>query len=187
MDYEAVFPDDLKPIALALLPTLAIGELQPAKQGFVVNVKSQLISAPSRVYYSPARPRSEIRSSGGEARTLALCLGTRHWDGFVREECIRELVHINCPWVAPFVIQLLGEYVIQIVNVITEALPHVNRTTYGEFVRTNPRFLATTKRRATSYWDCYYRHHYSRLGEYPALLVIEQMEKMAMKKETDLF
>lgn len=179
MVYEPAFPVELKPIAAELLPALAIGEQWPATQGFVVNVQSQILSAPSRVYYSLPQLRSQIRSLSGESRTLALCLATRHWDGFVREEYIRELVKINRPWVAPFVVQLLGEYVIQIVNVIVAALPLVNREVYGEFVRENPHFLATTKRRATSYWDCYHRHPDTQLREYPGLLAIEQVEDMA--------
>jgi len=178
MAYEPAFPDELKPIALALLPALAVGEQWPSSQGFVVNVQSQILSAPYRVYYSLPLLRSLILSSSGKTRTLALCLGTRHWDGYVREECIRELIEIDCPWVAPFVVQLLGEYVIQIVNIIVAALPRVNRETYGTFVRANPQFLDTTKRRATSYWDCYYRHSYIHLREYPGLLAIEQVEGM---------
>lgn len=179
MAYEPAFPDELKTIALVLLPTLAVGEQWPPSQGFVVNVQSQILSAPSRVYYSPLLLRSLIRSSSGKTRTLALCLGTRHWDGYIREECIRELIEIDCPWVVPFVVQLLGEYVIQIVNLIVAALPNLNRETYGAFVRANPQFLATTKRRATSYWDCYYRHPYTHLREYPGILAIEQVMDMA--------
>lgn len=179
MVYEPAFPNELKPIASALLPALAVGEQWSASQGFIVNVQSQILSVPSRVYYLSPLLRSLIRSSSGKTRTLALCLGTRHWDGYVREECVRELIDIDCPWVAPFVVQLLGEYVIQIVNLIVAALPRVNRETYGAFVRANPLFLATTKRRATSYWDCYYRHPYTQLREYPGLLAIEQVEGMA--------
>ena len=131
MIYEPIFPAELQSIALTLLSTLAVGEQWSAQQGFVVDVQSQMLSAPSRVYFSPSLLRSQISCLKGENRVLALCLGSRHWDGFIREECVRDLVVIDLPWVAPFVVQLLGEYVIQIINVIVAALPHLNRQLMG--------------------------------------------------------
>ena len=65
-------------------------------------------------------------------------------DGFFRGACVRKLVEIDSPVVVPFVIKLLGEYVIQIIDVITVALPRFNKETYGQFVRANPQFLAIT-------------------------------------------
>ncbi len=53
---------------------------------------------------------------------LALSLGTRHSDGRIREECLRQIVAVDRPWVAPFVVQLLGEYVIKIVEVIAATI-----------------------------------------------------------------
>ena len=42
---------------------------------------------------------------------LALCLGSRDWDGYLREECARGLATIDRPWVVPFVVQLIGELI----------------------------------------------------------------------------
>jgi hypothetical protein len=179
MTYEPAFPSEIEPAASALLSSLSVGELHSPHQGFVVQVHSQTLSAPSRVYYSTDRLLTHIRNARGESRILALCLGTCHHDGFVREHCVRELIEIDRTWAVPFVVKLLGEYVIQIANVIIAALPRVSRTTYGEFVRENPQFFATTKRRVVSYWDCYYRGSYSRLAEYPPFLAIEHIEGMA--------
>jgi hypothetical protein len=95
--------------------------------------------------------------------TAMLYLGTRHWDGYVREECVRQLVGIDRPWVVPFVVQLLGEYVLEIVDVVAAAIPGVNAAQFSEFVRENRGFMATTRRRMTSYWDCYFR------GRFPTL------------------
>ena len=46
----------------------------------------------------------------------------RHSDGHVREECLLQIVAVDRPWLAPFVVQLLGEYVIEIVEVIAATL-----------------------------------------------------------------
>jgi len=179
MNYVPIFPSELQAIALALLPALAIGEQWPAKQGFIVSVRTEQLSAPSRVYYQSDRLHSLIRSSTGDTKILAQCLGSRHWDGFVREECVRQLMLCDRPWVVPFVVQLLGEYVLEIVHAIASALPSVNRSTYGEFARENPELVAITGRRITSYWDCYYRRQYLNVREYPAFLALQHIAGMA--------
>jgi hypothetical protein len=49
---------------------------------------------------------------------MLLCLGTRHHDGFVRQECVSRLLErhhgwaIPC-WAIPYIVQLLGEYVME--------------------------------------------------------------------------
>jgi len=179
VDYQPAFPDDLRATASTILPVLAVDEEWPAKQGFIVQVQSQQLSAPYRVYYEPNRLRSIIENYSGDPKILALCLGSRHWDGFIREECIRELLQFDRPWITPFIIQLLGEYVIQIVRLIAEKILHASKEIYGEFVRENSAFLATTKRRAISYWGCYYRHQYQEMKDYPGLISIEKIQGMA--------
>ena len=178
MTYEPVFPAELQPIASVLLPALAVGEQWPAHQGFIVRVQSERLSAPYRVYYEPARLRATIQSSSKEVRALALCLGTRHWDGFVREECIRQLVGEDHPWVVPFAVQLIGEYVLEIIQVVAAGLGRVNAVAYGEFVHENPDFMATTRRRVTSYWNCYYRSRFPEREAYPGFVALEEVEGM---------
>lgn len=179
MLYEPSFPAELRSVASVLLPALTAREQWPAHQGFVVHVQSEQLSAPYRVYYEPSHLRELIRSSSGEQRTLALCLGTRHWDGFVREECVRELIGVDRPWVVPFAVQLTGEYVVEIVQVIAAGLGRVNEKAYGAFVRENPEFMATTKRRVISYWSCYYRAPFPKLEVYPGFLALREVEAMS--------
>ena len=132
-----------------------------------------------RLYYAESSLRSAIDSSQGPLRDWALCLGTRHCDGHVREACVRQLMHADHPWVLPFVVQLVGEYVVEIVQVVLDALPGVSATSYTAFVRDNPGFIATTRRRATSYWDCYYRRRYPALRDYPGVLALDFIERMS--------
>lgn len=179
MTYQPIFPASLQPAASALLRVLPTAELAPALQGFKVRVQRELLSAPSRVYYQLSDLRSVIANSTGETRSLALCLGTRHWDGFIREECLRQIVAIDQPWAVPFIVQLLGEYVIEIVEAIAAAIPSMDAKHFSEFVLENPAFMATTRRRATSYWDCYYRSRFPELRTYPAITALDAIEQMA--------
>jgi hypothetical protein len=138
-----------------------------------------LLSVPGRVYYDPSQLRSAIKSATGETRLLALCLGTRHWDGHVREECLRQILAIDRPWITPFVVRLLGEYVIEIVEVIASAVSEGSAGLCYEFALENSRFMATTRRRATSYWDCYHRRRYPKLRAYPAISALDSIEHRA--------
>ena len=180
MTHQPTFPAALQPIALAILPALRVGELSPPLQDFTVFVGLEKLTAPRRVYYSPAKLRSVIAKSSGEARVLALCLGTRHCDGFIREECLRQLVDTGSPWAAPFVVQLVGEYVVEIVHVIVMALQRGYVAGLAQFVLDNPSFMATTRRRVVSYWDCYYRGPFPSLLDYPAYIALESIHQLAL-------
>ena len=176
MTRRPMFPLALEPCATELLEALRGRELSPATQGFQVFVQGELLCAPGRVYCAAADLRSLVARSEGDARTLALCIGTRHWDGHVREECVRQLAGVHRPWVIPFVIQLLGEYVLEIVEVIAASLPSWDAGQVAAFARENPGFMTTTRRRATSYWDCHHRHRFAKLRSYPAILALDAIE-----------
>ena len=141
-------------------------------------VQGELLSAPCRVYYRPIVLRVVIARSTDETRALALCLGTRHCDGYVREEYLREIVAMDRPWVVPFIVQLIGEYVIEIVEVIASAISVVDAGRFSKFALENPEFMATTRRRATSYWDCYHRGRFPKLQTYPAIAALNAIEQI---------
>ena len=50
---------------------------------------------------------------------------------------------------------------------------------FRAFARENPAFMATTRRRATSYWDCYYRMGFPTLQTYPAVFALNEIELRA--------
>ena len=179
MTYQPIFPSALQPAASTLLGALAAAELAPAMQGSTVFVEGERLCAPYRVYCEPNDLRSMIAQASGEARLLALCLGTRHSDGHVREECLRQIVAVDRPWIAPFVVQLLGEYVVEIVEVIAAAVSDASPARFLGFAQENLPFIKTTRRRATSYWDCYHRSRYPVLQAYPAFTALEAIERMA--------
>ncbi|KQV53026.1 hypothetical protein ASC95_09655 [Pelomonas sp. Root1217] len=157
---------------------MTASELAPAHQGFQVTVRGELFSAPARLYCSPRVLRALIENATGDTRTLALCLGTRHWNGYIREECLRRLISTDFPWAAPFLVQLLGEYVIEIVEVIAEAVRQATIQNLSDFARANPKFMAITRQRATSYWDCYFRRGFRSLQTYPAIIALNAIDVM---------
>lgn len=179
MTYQPAFPAALQPAARALLEAMAASEPRPVHQGFQVTVQGELLSAPARLYGSPDDLRALIGQATGDRRTLALCLGTRHWNGYVREECLRRFIATDRPWTAPFLVQLLGEYVIEIVELIAAATSQATVQNLADFARENPRFMALTRQRATSYWDCYFRRHFPSLATYPAIRTLNAIDALA--------
>ncbi|ROU05853.1 hypothetical protein D9T17_16895 [Lysobacter enzymogenes] len=116
----------------------------------------------------------------GDERLLIQALATRHWDGHVRERHLRSILPFQRDWLAAFVVQLLGEYVVEIAQAILASIDELDSALYGAFVKENPGFMATTERRVVSYWNCYYRHAgYKYREEYPAMVALRAIQRMA--------
>jgi len=131
---------------------------------FTVRIDGEDASIPQRIYHDPERV-STIELTPTQ-RELADCLLTRHCDGFVRQKMVSRIILSKSAWVPPFVVQLVGEYVVEILDDIRKELKALDVAQYESFLRANTEFLARTEQRSISYWNCYYRHRYSR-EEYP--------------------
>jgi hypothetical protein len=154
--------------------------LTPAGQ-FDVEVAGERLTIPDRIYQTEDPDRYEDWPAN--QRLMADCLYTRHHDGRVRERHARLIVENLSPWVVPFVVHLVGEYVLEIVLAIDERLTDIatansaQQRAYGAFAAANPRFLVLTRARVVSYWDCYYRRQFPLLVDYPPHRLITAIEK----------
>ena len=127
----------------------------PPSNRFSVCVGDEVVSIPYRIYYDPPVLQT-IKLTGLESELLD-CLFTRHHDGFVRQKHLAQIIRSRDIWIPCFVVQLVGEYVIEILRVIQENLPYLETSIYAGFVRANPEFLAlTAEQRVISYRHCYY-------------------------------
>jgi len=154
VDPALAFPAALRDCAARVAAGLAAGELHPPRYHFALKVGGETLAIPTRVYYVPERVAQAIAAPGTDG-LIALCLGTRHHDGFLRERCLRRLLDERRDWIVPFVVQLVGEYVAEIVQLIEDALPRLDAPAYGRFLLENPRYFATTERRVVSYGYAY--------------------------------
>jgi hypothetical protein len=140
-----------------------------------IALRGESVRIPARVYFPEPSP-GKLRLLTASERLVAQCLFTRHHDGFVREPMVKPLLLQNAFWTVPFVVQLLGEYVIEIVRVIEEQLRPEDEVPYAEFLNENPVFWRRTRSRMVSYWDCYYRREFPRFDHYPARRVVDRLE-----------
>lgn len=109
------------------------------------------------------------------------CLLTRHHDGHIRQRQLERILSVSEPWVVPFVIQLTGEYVIEILNTCEAHLPALNPGLYGTFIRDNPRYFQMTQDRMISYWDCYYRGQYKYRSDYVGFRLFDRFREFSQQ------
>ena len=116
-----------------------------------------------------------------------LVLQTRSNDGFERQRAARDIIADLQPWAAPFVVALIGEYIVEILDDIYAALTPGNAQTLAAFIVQNEAYWSTTKRRVMSYWDVYYRsrgssetRHSYRRDEYIGFKLIDRLETAAI-------
>lgn len=179
----AAFPTRLASEVQSVLTVVPEARLPPARP-FEVEVEGVTVAIPYRIY-NPEPDATAARSLSGAQQVVLHCLYSRHHDGHVRERHLASLVDWLEPWVVPFVLQLVGEYVLEILEVIRHGLGDLTvpgsaqRRRYGEFITRNPAFFARTERRVVSYWSCYYRRRYPVFGAYPGCELLEAFRAAA--------
>lgn len=77
----------------------------------------------------------------------------------------------------PYFIQLLGEYVIDIIDVIAKHIHLINREITNKFIEGNLNFFELTKKRVISYWNAYYRDLYPNFEDYIGYQVLMKIDK----------
>jgi hypothetical protein len=143
-----------------------------------VLVHGETVEIPYRIY-NPEPPADPVERMSERQKLIVGCVYSRHHDGHVRERHCAHIVESTEPWVVPFVVQLLGEYVVEICARILSRLAARSSFAspgYREFVRANGEFIALTEQRAISYWSCYYRDRYAR-REYPAITALNRLQE----------
>lgn len=160
--HSEAFPSEVRKLANDLIRTF------PVPDGwheavFRVMSGGEELAIPYRIY-NPEPTVAEWGEESTVAHVIRLCFYSRHNDGFVRQRAVRGLLSRHEAWVAPFVVQLVGEYVFEIIDDIHRGLDlragSETSKTYGRFAADNKAFIALTSRRVTSYWNCYYRSQY---------------------------
>ncbi|WP_037974001.1 hypothetical protein [Streptomyces sp. NRRL WC-3742] len=177
----AAFPAELAGDAEAVLAVMPASRFAP-HGSFPVVVQGEQVSIPERIYNGEP-VAGAVESLSRRQRQLLHCLYSRHHDGRVRQRHLAEVAGSADPWVVPYVVRLAGEYVLEILVDIRDALRDLDAPgagMYGRFIVDNPEFFARTQRRVVSYWSCYYREgvHASFRG-YPGCTVLDLLRSAA--------
>lgn len=175
LELVKAFPRIVRSDAIHLVSSLS----EPARtsHAFTVSVSGEPVEIPYRIYH-------DLNSENLDSLTpvqieLWDCLLTRHHDGFIREEYLSRIIQCDHTWIPPFVVQLIGEYVISIVQLVRERIEALPRNLYRDFLAQNPAFYKVTKQRVMSYWDCYYRG--LKKADYPGFQVLEFLDQLQLE------
>jgi len=170
------------PSSMTSLANEAASELSPfvddtyRQRSDAIDVTGQMIAIPRRLHFPDLSAASDTLSNLNPA---SRCLITRATDGRLRQQAVRSVIGHQNAWVAPFVLLLLGEYVIEIVEDVRDALPVLDQSVYANLIRENRQTVQRLRARATSYWDAYHRQQYPQKRDYPGLQALHEMETWA--------
>jgi len=168
------FPVILENEILVLLEKISLrGDFQPVGS-FTVKVNGELLEVPYRIYFEV--PNEDELS---EKELLILnCFFTRHHNGFTRQKCLEQIILYDEYWITPFITQLLGEYVFEILVIIKSNLEGKLLENMIRFSEENSIFFETTKRRIVSYWNCYYRAQFPIKEGYVGFKIVNAIEEI---------
>jgi hypothetical protein len=206
-DHDRVVEAAVRGFPAALAPTVR-ATLAPGADQVVagsederVSVNGEQVCLPQRITLPP-EPQLGAGNGNGNGNevepTILGCLATRHHDGFVRQRAVTRLLGATETWVVPYVVRLVGEYVLEIVETIAAGLDlrpgTPTRRRYGEFAAANPAALQLTRQRAISYWNAYHRDRFpvrcpgptDRWPTYPAFPLLDTLHRAASEMREDV-
>jgi len=170
------FPQSFKNDVATLLNKIQFKVDIDSSECFAVNLDYEKLEIPYRIYWNVGNT-SLVKLKGVELLIFS-CLMTRHHDGKIREKYLINL--FDCPndFTSPFIIQLIGEYVIEILNLIYANISMLNSNNIRSFILNNDKYYKTIKSRVISYWDCYYRSEYPLKESYVGNKILKEIDSL---------
>ena len=157
---------------------------------YKVYFDGELLTIPYRLYFNEPNLEKEKLLSTTQKEILN-CIYLRHHNGFVRQKRLEQLVDTTDNFVIPYTLQLLGEYVMEILEVLDK---HINDKTidnYIHFINENKKYWQQTESRMISYWNEYYRRpmypnylppKYATKREYIGQQIVDRLKKRTHNK-----
>jgi hypothetical protein len=152
-------PSNLKPIQFSRKP---------------IYLQQENIQIPERIY-SPEPKQLFISSLTPIQFSIFCCLYTRHHNGHIRQKYAELLLSRNDLWIPPYILHLLGEYVLEIIIMLQLHTTQIISPQYKDFIDKNPDFIRFVTDRIVSYWDCYYRRKYPNFRDYPGFILADHL------------
>ena len=174
--FRGAFPSALHQDVDVALNCIPVSEWPPSIDDIgPVEINSEQLRIPFR--FSSSEPKSSCLQALNDRQKLILnAIYTRHSSGYVREMYVKPLLLADEAWIPPFVIQLLAEYVLEIIQALAEHLAVFSGASYLRFAKENRSFLQLVRQRIASYWNCYYRFMFPTLRDYPAFRILDLIE-----------
>jgi len=130
---------------------------------FEVSVDGNTLIIPERIYYQNL-DENELACLSTTQQQILDCFFTRHHNGYVRQEKLNRIFARGKidTWVIPYLIKLLGEYIVEIIGDIYKNIDLIDEVGLKNFIKSNQSFILTTEGRIASYWGEYYQRDYKK-------------------------
>jgi len=156
--FENAFPRELEQDVLFVESRILVdGDIKVYAENTIWKLPSKVsVSIPDRVIF----PDSLIPEEEGFSPEQALiyhCIFSRSLDGHVREKHVREMLESSETWIAPYILRICENYVVQILQLVFDKLKNSDCTIYIECAQRNLWSFVQGHQRMRSYWDVYYR------------------------------
>ena len=169
----AAFPFQLRGIAAEVAHDLAshVDDTYRRKP-YEIQLLGRSLLVPSRLHFV----QEYLPGDTEQSSAMAQCLMSRATDGHLRQSALRAILPVKEAWTIPFIALLIGEYVPEIIDDIKLHLPNLDRDAWTSFIRENRPMMRLLRSRSTSYWNCHHRTDYPDQRDYPAFIVLKQLE-----------
>jgi hypothetical protein len=157
------FPKELKEEIKAIFKIITLKTKSYNGEAFDVFINNEIIHIPERIYHEDLEANVEIALSQIQKHILD-CFFTRHHNGYIRQKRLNNIFtsRIIYNWSIPYIVRLMGEYVVEIIDDINTNIQLIDKIALQEFIRTNQKFILTTEGRIASYWGEFYKLEYAK-------------------------
>ena len=141
-----------------------------------IEFDNETLTIPYRLYFNEPNPELE-KSLTEKQKDVLNCIYLRHHKGYLREKRLNLIPDHSGNWSVPFIIQLIGEYVYELLPIIDKKINENTLNNYAEFRDKNPKYWKQTESRMISYWNEYYRYKFPKLKKYLGFGIINRINK----------
>jgi hypothetical protein len=156
-----------------------VSEYQPQ----VLIVAGEEIKVPSRIYLNEPNEAVLERLSLRQKSVLN-CIYLRHHNGYVRQKHLKQLRGESESFVCPFTVQLLGEYVIEVLEDLDGVIEQPVTASYIDFLEQNAFYWKQTQSRMVSYWNEYYRSDFPSIKDYIGKRLVDRLNEALRSPES---
>lgn len=139
-----------------------------------VILNNESLTIPGRLYFDESICMGNDLSD--LQKIILDCLYLLNHNGYTRQKGLENLKNVDEYFITPFVIQILGEYVVEILEVLEKQLNEKTIVNFQTFKNENPILFQKTEKRIVSYWNEYYRNRYPKLKNYIGMKILAKIK-----------
>lgn len=143
-------------------------------QTYTILVNHEILTIPYRIYIHEPIAVNEKKLTDTQ-KSILNCIYLRHHNGYIRHRRLKQLIGKHDIWIIPFTLQLLGEYVFEILQVLNFLITDANMDNYKKIKLDNPIYWKKTECRVVSYWHVYYRSKYPDFKNYLGKHIVDRI------------